>query len=317
MHRVPDFPDHVYVELTNACNARCTTCATPQMQRPRQVMPWDLFTRIIDQCAKHKAKKILPFLHGESFLVPEILNYFSYIRRNAPSSHLNVTTNGSRLTRDITEKILEENLLDSLIVSIDGGDKQTFEKIRLGLDYDQVRSNVLYLIRRRNQLGKKKPHVSIAMVTTPENKDSREKLKGAWREADQVRLSMFFNWAGQIPKETTFSGKQNFCERLFHYMTILADGKVALCCFDSEGEHLLGDANTTPLVEIWKSQKFVRLRQFLFERQFQELPLCAKCDFINQPTWAQKAIRYHPYLQQNFPKTTYHLENAYKRWLMR
>ncbi|MBI3941241.1 MAG: radical SAM protein [Acidobacteria bacterium] len=317
MHRIPDFPDQVYVELTNACNARCTTCATPQMQRPRQVMSRDLFRRIIDQCAEHGARKILPFLHGESFLVPEVLDYFAYIRQRAPGSHLNVTTNGSRLNREIAESILDADLLDSLIVSIDGGDKQTFEKIRLGLNYEEIRSNVLYFIRRRNELGKNKPHVSIAMVTTPENKHSRVRLKEAWKEADQVRFSVFFNWAGQIPKEAGFDKKQNFCERLFHYLTILADGRVVLCCFDSEGHHVIGDASRTPLIDIWKSPEFERLRRLMFERQFRELPLCAKCDFINQPAWAQKAMRYHPYLQQNFPKATTHLENAYKRWLMR
>lgn len=317
MYRVPDFPDQVYIELTNACNARCTTCATPQMQRPRRIMSFDLFRKIVDECAEHRAKKILPFLHGESFLVPEILDYFAYIRDKAPSSHLNVTTNGSRLSREITEKILRDDLLDSMIVSIDGGNKETFEKIRLGLDYDQVRDNVLYFIRRRNDLGKRKPHVSVAMVTTPENKHTRAELREAWKEADQVRFSVWFNWAGQISKETEFQHKQNFCERLFHYMTILADGKVALCCFDSEGEHIMGDTNTTPLIDIWRSPEFVRLRQLLYQRQFAQLPLCARCDFINQPAWAQKVIRYHPYMQQNFPRTTYHLENIYKRWLMR
>ncbi|MBI4457062.1 MAG: SPASM domain-containing protein [Acidobacteria bacterium] len=317
MYRVPDFPDQIYVELTNACNARCTICATPQMQRPRSVMPLDLFRRVIDQCAAHNAKKILPFLHGESFLVPRVLDYFSYIREKSPLSHLNVTTNGSRLTQEITERILLDDLLDSLIVSMDGGNKETFEKIRLGLDYDQVRANVRHLIQRRDELGKNKPHVTIAMVTTPENRHTQSELKEAWKEADHVRFSMFFNWAGQVPKETNFAHKQNFCERLFHYMTILADGRVVLCCFDSEGAHTVGNAKSTPLVEIWHSPEFARLRRRMFERQFHTLPLCAKCDFINQPSWAQKAIRYHPYLQRNFPKATYHLENIYKRWLMR
>src|SRR5688572_380707 len=110
MHRVPGFPDQVYVELTNACNARCTTCATPQMVRPRAIMPQELFRRIIDQCAEHGARKILPFLHGESFLVPEILDYFAYVRRHAPDSHLNVTTNGSKLTPEMTERILQDDL---------------------------------------------------------------------------------------------------------------------------------------------------------------------------------------------------------------
>jgi MoaA/NifB/PqqE/SkfB family radical SAM enzyme len=280
-------------------------------------MSFELFKKIIDQCAEHKAKKILPFLHGESFLVPEVLDYFAYIREKAPASHLNVTTNGSRLTADIAERILKQNLLDSMIVSIDGGNKKTFEQIRIGLSYDEIRENVRSFIRRRNELGKKKPEVSIAMVTTPENKSSRGELKRAWREADQVRFSVWFNWAGQIPKKTEYGHKQNFCERLFHYMTILADGKIALCCFDSEGEHVIGDANVTPLIDIWRSPELTRIRRLMFERQFDQLPLCARCDFINQPTWAQKAIRYHPFMQQNFPQATYHLENIYKRWLMR
>ena len=183
MYRTPDFPDQVYVELTNACNARCTTCATPQMLRPRRVMAPELFRGIIDQCARHQAKKILPFLHGESFLVPDVLDYFAYIRGKAPQSHLNVTTNGSRLTAEISERILEEDLLDSIIVSIDGGNKQTFEAIRLGLSYDEIRSNVLHLIRRRNELGKTRPHISIAMVTTPENRHTRDELQEAWKDA--------------------------------------------------------------------------------------------------------------------------------------
>jgi MoaA/NifB/PqqE/SkfB family radical SAM enzyme len=317
MHRVPGFPDQVYVELTNACNARCTTCATPQMVRPRAIMPQELFRRIIDQCAEHGARKILPFLHGESFLVPEILDYFAYVRRHAPDSHLNVTTNGSKLTPEMTERILRDDLLDSMIFSIDGGDRRTFESIRLGLSYDEVRGNALHLIRRRNALGKKRPHVSVAMVTTPENRHTRAQLQEAWKEADQVRFSVFFNWAGQIQKETACSQKQNFCERLFHYMTILADGRVALCCFDSEGHHVVGDASTMPLIDIWRSPELARLRRLMFERQFDELPLCSRCDFINQPAWAQKAIRYHPLMQQKFPKATFHLENLYKRWLIR
>ncbi|HEY2934482.1 MAG TPA: radical SAM/SPASM domain-containing protein [Acidobacteriota bacterium] len=317
MYPVPDFPDQIYIELTNACNARCTTCATPQMQRPRKVMSFDLFKKIVDQCAEHRARRILPFLHGESFLVPEVLDYFAYVRKVSPASHLNVTTNGSKLSPEITEKILADDLLDSMIVSIDGGNKETFEKIRLGLSYDQVRGNVLHFIKRRKELKKTRPQVSIAMVTTPQNKHTRAELQDAWREADAVRFSLWFNWAGQIPKSTDYSGKQNFCERLFHYMTILADGRIALCCFDSEGEHTIGDANVTPLVQIWKSPEFQRLRSLMYEKQFQELPLCSKCDFINQPAWAQKAIRYHPYMQQNFPRVTYHLENMYKRWLMR
>ena len=154
MYSYPDFPDHVYVELTNICNARCTICATPQMKRPRQIMSPELFRRIVDECGQRGARKILPFLHGESLLVPGVLDYFRYVRQAAPRTHLNLTSNGSKLTSQITEEILQEDLIDSLIFSIDGGDKETFEAIRLNLNYDEVRNNVLGFIRRRNELGR-------------------------------------------------------------------------------------------------------------------------------------------------------------------
>ena len=133
MYSYPDFPDQVYIELTNACNARCTICATPSMKRKRAVMSFELFRKIVDECARYRARRILPFLHGETLLVPGVLDYFRYIRMVSPESHLNLTTNGSRLDAEIAETLLQENLLDSVIVSVDGADKQTFEAIRLGL----------------------------------------------------------------------------------------------------------------------------------------------------------------------------------------
>ena len=115
MYSYPNFPDHVYVELTNICNARCTICATPQMKRPRNIMPFSLFQQIVDECSQYRDTKILPFLHGESLLIPNALDYFRYIRKVAPLNHLNLTSNGSRLTMELTEQILEEDLIDSFI----------------------------------------------------------------------------------------------------------------------------------------------------------------------------------------------------------
>ena len=83
MYRYPDFPDHVYVELTNICNARCTICATPAMKRPRMIMAPELFRKIVTECGENRARKLLPFLHGESLLVPGVLDYFRQARRLA------------------------------------------------------------------------------------------------------------------------------------------------------------------------------------------------------------------------------------------
>jgi radical SAM protein with 4Fe4S-binding SPASM domain len=317
MYRYPDFPSQVYIELTNACNARCTICATPDMERKRTVMSMELFRRIIDECGQSGAARILPFLHGESLLVPDVLEYFRYIRQAAPQAHVNLTTNGSKLGPKLAEAFLKENLLDSLIVSVDGPDQETFERIRVGLRYDEVRQNILHFMRRRREMDKTLPTVSIAMVTVSENRHLREEFKRAWAEADEVRFSVFFNWAGKLQNQGRALHKVNYCERLQQYMTVLADGRVAMCCFDSEAQFLVGDTNRHTLREIWHSESMKEKRRLLYERDFKDLSLCAGCDYINHPRWAAPLVRIRPFLQSRLPRLTQSAENLYKRWLMR
>lgn len=317
MYRFPDFPDHVYVELTNICNARCTICATPEMQRKRAIMPLTLFQKIADECGRRKARKLLPFLHGETLLVPGVLDYFRYARQAAPTTHLNLTTNGSKLSAALAEEILVDDLLDSVIVSFDGATKDTYEKIRLNLDYDEVRRNVLHFIRRRNALGKESPKVSIAMVTVEDNKHQRGDFKRLWEEADEVRYSVYFNWAGKLPNNGRTHQKVNFCERLNHYITILADGRVAMCCFDSEAEYTVGDIKKDSIHTVWHSEAFNQKRRWLFERDFDKMKLCAGCDYVNHPHWMTPLVRVRPYMQKAFPQLTTAAEKVYKSWLMR
>jgi radical SAM protein with 4Fe4S-binding SPASM domain len=287
------------------------------MKRAREVMPMPLFQKIVDECGRHGARKILPYLHGETLLIPGVLDYFRYVRRVSPQSHLNLTTNGSRLSDELAGKILEEDLLDSVIVSIDGGDKETFESIRINLDYDEVRSNVLNFIRRRNELGKSSPSVSVAMVAVEENKHTRESFREAWREADDTRYSVYFNWAGKLENEGRTPHKINFCERLQHYITILADGRVAMCCFDSEAEYAVGDLREASIHEIWHSEAFNEKRRLLYEKNFDKLKLCAGCDYINHPRWVTPLARMRPTFTKTFPQFTAFAESVYKRWLMR
>jgi radical SAM protein with 4Fe4S-binding SPASM domain len=316
-YRYPDFPDQVYVELTNACNARCTVCATPTMLRKRTVMSFDLFRKIIDECGERGARRILPFLHGESLLVPGVLDYLRYIRKAAPRSHLNLTTNGSRLDAEIAEGLLSEDLLDSLIISVDGADKATFEAIRRGLSFDEVRENTLRFVRRRNELGKKSPRVSVAMVTVDQNRDSREEFRRVWQEVDDVNFSVYFNWGGKLDNRGRAAYKLNFCERLYHYITILADGRVALCCFDSEAAYTVGDLNRQSIHEVWHAAVFQEKREWLYRRDFEKLELCARCDYINHPPWTAPLARIRPYLQRRLPRLTAAADRFYKRWMLR
>lgn len=318
MYRYPGFPDQVYVELTNTCNARCTICATPTMSRKREIMDFELFRKIIDECGEHRAFRILPFLHGETLLVPGVLDYFRYIRNVSPQSHVNLTTNGSRLTPQISETILREDLLDSLILSVEGADQETYERIRSGLSFEEVRENFLHFLRLRRQFGKQKPRLSVSMVVVDENRSSKKEFAEQWKEADEVRFSVFFNWAGKLNSQSAMPDHRlNFCERMYHYVTILVDGRVALCCFDSDGEYIVGDVRTQTISQIWHSREFNEIRRELFERNFDRLRLCARCDYIHHPAWVSSLVRIRPYVQRKMPALANMLDGVYKKWIER
>ena len=314
MYRCSSFPDQVYVELTNTCNARCKICATPAMTRKRQVMDFDLFRKIVDECGQHRAFRILPFLHGESLLVPNALDYFRYIRRVSPHSHINLTTNGSRLTREISEAILKEDLIDSIILSLEGADPETYESIRIGLSFQEVRNNFLEFLRLRSQLGKRNPRLSVSMVVVEQNRHLKTQFAEMWKEADEIRYSVFFNWAGKLDGRIGRSpGRINYCERMFNYISILVDGRVAMCCFDSEGEYIVGDVRTQTIGEVWRSPEFMKLRQQLYNKKFDQLELCGRCDFIRHPAWTAPLARFRPYLQRRLPRLANLLDTAYKK----
>jgi radical SAM protein with 4Fe4S-binding SPASM domain len=316
MHRYPRFPDQIYVELTNACNARCTICATPSMSRQREVMDFDLFRKIIDECGRNRAFRILPFLHGESLLVPRALDYFRYIRSASPESHINLTTNGSKLTDEISEAILREDLVDSLILSMEGADQESYERIRKGLRFEEVRDNFQRLLHLRRKLGKRTPHLSVSMVVINQNEHDKARLAELWKEADEVRFSVFFNWAGKMDGRSLKSEHRiNFCERLYHFFTILADGRVAMCCFDSDGEYIVGDTRKQTIEEVWRSKEFEQKRRQLFERDFSGLPLCSRCDYIRHPAWVSPFVRMRPRVQRRLPGLANVLDRVYKRWV--
>jgi len=279
-------------------------------------MDFDLFRKIIDECGQHRAFRILPFLHGESLLVPNVLDYFRYIRRMSPHSHINLTTNGSRLTGEISEAILKEDLIDSIILSLEGADPETYESIRIGLSFQEVRNNFLEFLRLRRQLGKQNPKLSVAMVVVDENRHSKAQFAEMWKDADEIRYSVYFNWAGKLTGEGHRSlNRMNYCERLFHYMSILSDGRVAMCCFDSEGDYVVGDVRTQSMRDVWRSAEFMKLRQQLFEKNFDQLRLCAGCDFIRHPAWMAPIARFRPYLQRRLPGVANLLDTAYKKLL--
>jgi len=297
---VLDFPD-IQIETSTYCNSNCIMYPISSMKRERRFMDIELYKKIIDDLPFTFDKYISPFLNGEPLLNPKILEYLEYTRNKLPNAKIRLFTNGSLIDK-FQEGILKDDLLDNIFFSFDGGTKEAYEKVRHGLSFDKVSSNIHNFIKARNELGKTKPSIYIPMVVMDENKSSIDNFKKEFRDADDIGLHKKFNFAiGEKKKRSKlwyFLNKQNFCQRFNSVLTLLVDGKVSMCCFDYEGKEIIGDVSKDSIKNIWNGKSMKNKVELLKKRKFESLLLCAKCNAIEHNIISQQVIKIEPMLRK-------------------
>ena len=60
-------------------------------------------------------------------------------------------------------------------------------------------------------------------------------------------------------------------------MVIRPDGKISLCCNDALGQMTMGDLTQEKLIDIWRGEKYVELRNDLLKSR-KNVKLCYNCD---------------------------------------
>lgn len=115
------------------------------------------------------------------------------------------------------------------------------------------------------------------------NQETYEK----WLDVDRLHLvrisnqSPHLNNRGGNSPNFGFPINHGYCERPFEQMYINAWGEAILCCSDYKRIVVLGDVNTTSLVEIWNNDLYNEYRQAL-QAGMRTLPLCLDCNYITQ-----------------------------------
>jgi MoaA/NifB/PqqE/SkfB family radical SAM enzyme len=103
---------------------------------------------------------------GEPLLNPDI---FEMIRM-AKAKHCSVslTTNGVKLTQDISKRLIQEGL-DIIAISIAGATKETHERIRCGSNFEQFVENIKGLVELKAMTKSKTPKIVISFLMTKIN----------------------------------------------------------------------------------------------------------------------------------------------------
>jgi hypothetical protein len=265
------FPAVVRIETTNACNACCTICPRKDIQRRIARMDDDLFTRLIDECARHKCREIHLHNFGEPLMDKRLEDRVSYAKWKGIKK-VKIFSNGSLLNCDRAKGLIEAGL-DEIKISIDGATKEEFERIRVPLKYETVMENIANLIAMRNT-AHSPLKVHITCCSTTDKQGTMSRLKNM---VDGFCFTRIHNWSGSESSECAGRTRKP-CQRLWKSLTVLAGGEVALCCLDYDGRHILGHVDEkTTIHQIWNGPSYERVRGLHKEGRQAEIPLCANC----------------------------------------
>ena len=264
----------VTIEPNNLCNLNCIMCPYKRMKRKKEIMPMELFKRIVDESKKIGVKEIHLTQYNEPLTDKNLFERLDYIRKSGLTSSF--YSNGTLLDDNNIDKMLKSPP-DLVRFSVDGVKKNTFESIRKGANFEKVLSNIEKLYRKRNKENKKLPRIEVFFTLLKENEKESKKFLEYWKDK--------CDFASIYPADSRDSGKfvnVNY-KKLKSFpcfnpkrIIILSNGKVVLCCVDIDGDVVLGDLKKQSLKEILNSEKYKKIHSSQMNRSCQ-IPMCKGC----------------------------------------
>lgn len=186
---VPWYPKMYIFFVTSLCNHRCIICPYHANHETRKtwkdyrfILDYLLFKEqldiILSQYQGKKKPSISLTARGEPFLNKDIFKIIEYIKRNDLKVIIN--TNMSNIVTDKLERIVDSGV-DIISTSMDGGNKQVYERMCPGADFDIFLNNLI----RLNELCEKscnKTFLNVSYALSRNNYQYLEETMNLWAE---------------------------------------------------------------------------------------------------------------------------------------
>lgn len=162
----PPLPEHLQVEVTSACNLRCTMCLVryrPPVNKLAGAMRPELFRRLVDEVP---VRRLTLQGLGEPLLSP----YLPEMIATAVGRGVRVGFNSNAtLLNERRAREMVRSGLDWLHVSVDGAGPRVYEAIREGARFDTVIGNLAGLVRVKRELASSTPWIRVVFVAMRDN----------------------------------------------------------------------------------------------------------------------------------------------------
>lgn len=259
-----DQPHEVSIETLSKCNAACTFCPYPTLDRIGTKMADGLLYSLVDQMKEWKPFFFTPFKVNEPLLDVRLYDLLCYVNEHVPQARIRIFTNGSALTLKKAEELHQIDNLE-LFVSLNTHRKEEYGPL-MGLDYDRV-------IRNLDALHETDFVHPVSVLRVGWDVEFRDFVRARWPDFRPVLVKRDA-WLGFTNPDRT-DVPETPCSRWFE-LSILSDGRVSLCCMDS-GNHIIGDLNHQTLLEVYNSPLWRERRERMMNRH--DVPICNQCTY--------------------------------------
>lgn len=184
------FPFNIHIETTAFCNLHCYICKRERIKKDRagkMIFNFEKLNIILNELISQKetVKYIDWFGYGEPFMDRNLLTYIKKIKSEAPTIKHYISTNGILLDSASKLKDFLQVGVDKITFSIDGANKESYEKYRRGGNFSKALSNMKNLIRLRNESGYQKPFIEWQYILFKWN-DSKEEIEMAQKLSKEI-----------------------------------------------------------------------------------------------------------------------------------
>ena len=264
-----DQPNEVSIETLALCNAACSFCPYPTLDRKGTKMSDELLDRLIAEMSAFKVPfSFSPFKVNEPLLDKRLIPLCEKFNREVPLGWLRIFTNGQALTPDKIEGISGLKRVHHLWISLNSVDPAEYQKL-MQLDFDKTVKRLDYLHSIEF------PHTVVLSTVGFPNEEFRYYCFQRWPKFESFAIKRdawidFTNAQDQEVPDTP-------CGRWFE-VNIMATGKLALCCMDSDGAYSPGDVNESTMLELYNKPEWRRMREQLLSRKVVGEP-CHRCTY--------------------------------------
>lgn len=331
-------PTSIEIEVTTKCNLRCLMCEHTYWNEQASDMSFEQVKSIIDQ---FPVLRWIAFTGiGEIFLNKDLVKMYVYLKNRWPGIHIELFDTFYFIDEERAKKILDLGL-DTVFISIDAATKETYEKIRVGSDFNRVVSNIRRFIELKKEMRTYFPEIIFHYVINKMNLGEAisfiefvkslggeniffTRLLHSFKEVRDLsidvpadlscqilekakQLGIYITWNGDTCVNKTHISHCNAWITPFVYVS----GDVVPCCAmneantrDFQKQNSLGNVFRQSFKEIWYGEKFSNLRK---EMRRGKVPLlCRDCPMFD--TFGDKS-KYKAIIQNQRSKLTGLREN--------